>query len=171
MSTDDNNLQIHPANAVFALMEDRDFRYSIIRPALEKDKAGVCRLASGKHQLKGFRHLALAPTVMIVPVLSDEANVSTKLARRLLEYWWEEKGMLRELVSVKLREYGYTPNTEPFNADDDVSWTPMKKEHAEAQYDGTFLESEDKNHVMLMSLLLGWFGGDEDAAAADDDAN
>ena len=166
METEDSNLQIHPANAVFALMEDREFRYSLIRPALEKDKAGICRLSTGKHQLHGFRHLALAPNVMIVPVLSDEANLSSKLARRLLGYWWDDHTELRAKVGARLAELGYAQQPEPFTADDEVSWTPMKKEHAELQYDGTFLAGEDKNHVMLMSLLLGWFGGDEDVTDA-----
>ena len=172
METEEQELYTHPANAVFALMDDREFRYSLIRPALEKDKASVCRLTSGKHQLKGFRHLGLAPNVMIVPVLSDEASITPALAHRLLELWLEANAPLQERVAAKLTELGYTLNAAPFTEDNEVSWRPMSKEHAQLQYDGAFLADEDKNRVMLMSLLLGSFGGDEDESEgeATDDA-
>lgn len=163
-------LQRHPANAVFALMDDREFRYSVIRPALEKDKSGVCRLTTGKHQLKGFRHLAKAPDIMIVPVLSDEANVSEDLAKRVLEEWIGAQLPLREKVSGKLKELGYDPVLTPFDADGKIAWQPLKDEHAKPQYDGTFLEGDDKNAVMLMSLLLGWFGSDKDEQAEEEES-
>lgn len=152
----------HPANAVFSLMDDRDFRYSVIRPALLKDKSGVCRLTTGKHQPKGFRHLDKAPDVMIVPVLSDEANISEDLAKRLLEEWIAVQQPLVDAVSAKLREFEYEPASTPFGEDGKISWRSLKDEHAKLQYDGAFIESEDKNAVMLMSLLLGWFGSDKE---------
>ena len=152
----------HPANAVFALMDDRDFRYSVIRPGLEKDKAGICRLTTGKHQLKGFWHLGKAPDVMIVPVLSDEANVSAELAKKLLEYWLETQQALKDKVGGKLLELGYETVATPFDAEEKITWRAMKDEHAKQQYDGTFIEDEDKNAVMLMSLLSGWFGSDKE---------
>jgi hypothetical protein len=157
----------HPANAVFALMDDRDFRFSIIKPALEADKAGLCRLTTGKHQLRGFRNISRAPISLILPVLSDEANVSAELAERALRHWYAAQDTLREAVSAKLTELGYEPTKEPFDKDGMVSWTPLKKEYADLQYDGKFLEAEDSNGVMLMSLLLGWFGGDEDDVETD----
>jgi hypothetical protein len=152
----------HSASAVFSLMEDREFRFSVIRPGLEKDKAGVCRLSTGKHQLKGFRHLGKAPDVMIVPVLSEEANVSPELAKALLTYWLEVSGPLREKVAARLTELGYETKENPFDDEDNVAWRSLAHDHAQQQYDGTFLEGEDKNAVMLMSLLLGWFGSEKD---------
>jgi hypothetical protein len=162
MELEQQEVQRHPANAVFALMDDREFRYSVVRPGLEKDKAGVCRLSTGKHQLRGFRHLAKAPDVMIIPVLSDEANLSEELARRLLEEWLAVQMPLREKVSTKLKELGYDPVLTPFDAEGKISWQAVKDEHAKLQYDGTFLDGEDKNAIMLMSLLLGWFGSDKE---------
>ena len=173
MSTPDTEIVRHPANAVFALMEDREFRYSIIRPALEKDKEALCRLSTGKHQLKGFRYLNRAPNVMIVPVLSDEANLSAELARALLERWFEDQAMLKGLVAAKLQLLGYEPAESPFDERGEIGWNTMSEEHAEEQFEGTFLTDQDKNHVMLMSLLLGWFGheqGEEDDADADTEA-
>ncbi len=154
--------QRNPANAVFALMEDREFRYSVIRPAIEKDKAGICRLATGKHQVKGFRNIALAPTVMLLPVLSQEANASTELAQRLLQSWLDDHADLRALVSAKLKALNYQPSETPITQDGFVEWRSMEHEHATTQYDGSFIDAQDKNAVMLMSLLLGWFGSDQD---------
>ena len=37
---------------------------------------------------------------------------------------------------------------------------PLRDEHAKLQYEGTFPDGENKDAVMLMSLLLGWFGSD-----------
>ncbi len=162
----DNNPQVytHPANAVFALMEDREFRHSIIRPALAKDKAGLARLTTGKHQMKGFRNMAKAPAVMLVSVISDEANLSAALARRILTLWLEDAGVLRGVVAAKLATLGYEINETTFDDDDQVTWRPLADEHATEQFDGSFLEGEDPNAVMLMSLLLGWFGSDKDGA-------
>ena len=126
MEQEQQEAQRHAANTVFALMDDREFRYSVIRPALEKDKAGVCRLTTGKHQLKGFRHLAKAPEVMIVPVLSDEANLSEDLAKRILEEWLAAQMPLREIVSGKLKELGYDPVLTPFDTEGKISWLPLK---------------------------------------------
>jgi hypothetical protein len=153
---------VHPANAVFSLMEDREFRFTVIRPGLEKDKIAVCRMSTGKHQLKGFRHLEKAPAVMIVPVLSDEANLSPELAKALLEAWFEDSAALRERVTAKLVELGYAVQVSPFDKDGNVSWRALGADHAAQQYDGVFIEGEDKNGVMLMSLLLGWFGSDDE---------
>ena len=171
MTTPDTETVRHPANAVFALMDDREFRYSIIRPALEKDKDALCRLSTGKNMLKGFRHLNRAPNVMIVPVLSDEANLSAELARKLLEYWFEDQAMLKSLVTAKLQLLGYAPVESPFDEHGDIGWQTMKPEHAEEQFEGEFLPDQDKNHVMLMSLLLGWFGGDEEEKEQDEEAD
>ncbi len=170
MTNTDNESARHPANAVFALMDDRDFRYSIIRPALEKDKDGICKLTTGKHQPKGFRHLNRAPDVMIVPVLSDEANLSADLAKKLLEYWLEDKSALKEKVGAKLKELGYEPGESAFDENDEIGWKSMSSEHAASQYDGEFLSGEDKNEVMLMSLLLGWFGGEEEEETEEGEA-
>jgi hypothetical protein len=164
----------HPANAVFALMDDREFRFSVIRPALAKDKAGICRLTTGKHQLKGFRHLGKAPEVMIVPVLSDEANLSEDLAKRLLEEWFASQQPLVEKVFARLKELDYEPVGSPFGTDGKIGWQSLKDEHAKLQYDGTFIDGEDKNAVMLISLMLGWFGSDKDDAeepVADEEAD
>ena len=157
--TDTDELS-HPANAVFALMEDREFRFGVIRPALEKNKAGLAKLVTGKHQLKGYRHIAKAPMVMLVPVISSEANASPELAKSIIQSWLEDHGTLRKTIAEKLTSLGYTPKKLPFGEDDMISWKTLKDEHAQAQFDGTFLENEDKNAVMLMSLLLGWFGSD-----------
>ncbi|MDH7515777.1 MAG: hypothetical protein QHI48_07890 [Bacteroidota bacterium] len=161
MTPNETELRTHPAHAVFSLIEQRDFRYSIIRSALEKDKNGLCRLATGKHQIRGFRHLNRAPNVMIVPVLSEEANISEELARKLLEHWLDEHADLREKVASKLRELGYEPQVTPFDDTGEIGWRSMSREHAQSQFDGEFLPDEDKNGVMLMSLLLGWFGTEE----------
>jgi hypothetical protein len=156
--------QRHPANTVFALMDDREFRYSVIKPALQKDKAGVCRLSTGKHQLKGFRHLAKAPEVMIIPVLSDEANIAEELAKRLLTEWSAAQEPLMDAVAAKLRELSYEPVASPFDAEGKIGWQALKDEHAKLQYDGEFLPDQEKNAVMLASLLLGWFGSDKEEA-------
>jgi hypothetical protein len=169
MEQEQQAAQRHPANAVFALMDDREFRYSVIRPALQKDKAGVCRLTTGKHQLKGFRHLGKAPEIMIIPVLSDEANLSEELAKRLLEEWLATQQPLLEKISAKLQELGYAAVASPFDAAGKIGWQALKDEHAKLQYDGTFLEGEDKNAVMLASLLLGWFGSDKDEMASEEE--
>lgn len=153
---------VHPANVVFSFMEDREFRFSVVRPGLEHDKAGVCRLSTGKHQLKGFRHLEKAPDVMVVPVLSDEAAISAELAKALLAAWLTANQPLRERVAARLAELGYGVQDQPFDEDDNASWRSLADEHAQLQYDGAFMEGEDKNAVMLMSLLLGWFGSDKD---------
>lgn len=165
--------QEHPANVVFALMEDKDFRYSVIRPALEKDKAALCRLATGKHMVKGFRNIAKAPTSLILPVISEEANLSAELAKRILEHWTGEQSELRGKVASKLQESGFEPKESLFNEQDQVQWHSLSEEVASSQFDGTFLPDEDSNAVMLMSLLLGWFGSDEQGeedAEADESA-
>lgn len=169
----DSNPQVytHPANAVFALMEDREFRHSIIRPALAKDKAGLARLTTGKHQLKGFRNMAKAPAVMLVSVISDEANLSAPLARRILELWLDDAAVLRGVVAAKLATLGYEAADTIFDDDDQVTWRPLSDDHATEQFDGTFLEGEDPNAVMLMSLLLGWFGSDKDGIAESDETS
>lgn len=159
----------HPANAVFALMDDRNFRFSIIKPALEADKNGLCRLTTGKHQLRGFRNISRAPMSLLLPVISDEANVSTELAERVLLHWFEAQSELRETVGAKLTELGYEIKKEAFDEEGLIQWTSLKKEHADLQYDGTFLEELDSNAVMLMSLLLGWFGGDEEEEETEDE--
>lgn len=167
---------VHPANVVFSFMEDREFRLSVVRPGIAKDKAAVCRLSTGKHQLKGFRHLEKAPDVMVAPVLSDEAVISAELAKALLAAWLEVNGPLRDRVAARLAELGYTAQEHAFDEDDNASWRSLADEHAKLQYEGSFLEGEDKNAVMFMSLLLGWFGSDKDdepeegdeAEAADD---
>lgn len=155
----------HPANAVFALMEDREFRHGIIRTAVEKDKTALSRLATGKHQLKGFRHIEKAPTVMLIPVLSDEANESADLAKEILTVWLADSQVLRGKVATRLQELGYEPVATPFDEEDLVGWKPLHDEHAKLQYEGTFLEGESKDAVMLMSLLLGWFGSDREPDA------
>jgi hypothetical protein len=171
MTDSTTQVYTHPANAVFALMEDRDFRHSIIRPALAKDKAGLARLTTGKHQLKGFRNMAKAPAVMLVSVISDEANLSAPLARRILELWLDDAGVLRGVVAAKLATLGYEISESTFDDDDQVTWRPLADDHATEQFDGTFLEGEDPNAVMLMSLLLGWFGSDKDGVAEDEAAD
>ncbi len=162
MATQESKPQIHPANAVFALMEDRAFRFSVIRPAMENDKAGLCRLTTGKYQLKGFRNIAKAPSIMLLPVLSDEANVSADLARTVLQSWYDEEIDLRSRVGEKLTSRGYTPRPTPFDEEGQVTWNVMKPDDANAQFDGHFLPDDDKNAVMLMSLLLGWFGTNDE---------
>jgi hypothetical protein len=164
MTTTDKKQQIHPAHAVFALMEDRQFRYSVIKPALEKDKAALCHLTTGKYQLNGFRHISKAPTVMLMPVLSDESNVSAELAQVVLQTWYDTNTALREKVAARLTELGYATRPAPFNDDDKVVWDMMKKDDAQLEFDGKLIEDEDKNAVMLMSLLLGWFGTDDEEA-------
>ncbi len=154
--------QEHPANVVFALMEDKNFRFSVIRPALDNDKAGLCRLATGKHMVKGFRNIAKAPTSLILPVISEEANLSAELAKRILEYWGAEQQELRGKVASKLRELGFEPKETLFNEQDQVVWHALDEESATAQFDGKFLPDEDSNAVMLMSLLLGWFGSEDE---------
>lgn len=174
MTTKNDKVQSHPANAVFALMDDRQFRYSIIRPALEEDKTTIARLATGKHQLKGFRNISRAPMSMLLPVISDEANLSAEMAQRILDRWFSTEDELKSLVAAKLQLLGYEPKESPFDEDGNIKWQMLAKEHADMQYDGTFIEDKDENAVMLMSLLLGWFGADDDPeeegeAAADSD--
>jgi len=111
MADQNNETQTHPANAVFALMDDRDFRYSVVRPALEADKAGVARLTTGKHQVRGFRNAARAPISMLLPIMSEEANLSPELAERVLRHWFEDQKELRSKVGDKLKELGYEPGT------------------------------------------------------------
>jgi hypothetical protein len=160
--------QEHPANVVFALMEDKLFRHSVIRPGLEKDKAGLCRLVTGKHQVKGFRNIAKAPVSLILPAISEEANLSADLAKGILEYWSAEQKDLRANVAAKLQELGYEPKTDLFNEQGQVQWHTLNEEVASSQFDGTFLPGEDSNAVMLMSLLLGWFGSDEEEGASEE---
>ena len=162
MADHTNETQSHPANAVFALMDDRNFRFSVVRPALEADKANLARLTTGKHQVRGFRNIGLAPISMLLPIIAEEANLSTELAVRILRHWFEDQKELRENVSKKLTELGYTPGEELFDDDGATQWKPLQKEHADMQFDGTFLTDADNNGVMLMSLLLGWFGSDEE---------
>ena len=162
MTNTNENVQSHPANAVFALMEDRAFRFSVVRPALEADKNNLSRLATGKHQLKGFRNIARAPMSMLLPVISDEANVSTELAHRILQHWFDSQDMLRSLVIAKLQLLGYEPKEQPFDEHGNVEWRLLKKEDADTQYDGSFLPDQDENGAMLMSLLLGWFGAEDE---------
>ncbi len=159
----------HPANVVFALMEDRDFRYSVIRPALEKEKAELCRLTTGKHQVKGFRNISKAPVSLILPTISEEANLSAELARRILDNWGSEQQALRDKVGAALKDLGFEPKTAFFNEDGLVEWKALNEEIATRQFDGTFLPEENKNAVMLMSLLLGWFGSDEDDKESTDE--
>lgn len=161
--------QQHPANMVFALMEDRTFRHSVVRPALEADRAGLARLATGKHQLRGFRNIARAPLSMLLPVISDEANLSTELAHRILQHWFDNQGLLKGLVEAKLQLLGYEVKETPFDEYGNIEWQMLKKEHADMQYEGSFLEEQDQNAVMLMSLLLGWFGA-EDEEGDDEEA-
>jgi hypothetical protein len=154
--------QEHPANVVFALMEDRDFRYSVIRPALAKDKEALCRLSTGKHQVKGFRNIAKAPIALILPTISEEANLSEELARRILEHLLSELQALRDAVAAKLVEAGYEIREHIFDDEGMVVWRVLSDDVATAQFEGAFLPDEDSNAVMLMSLLLGWFGSDKD---------
>ena len=154
--------QPYPANTVFALMEDKEFRNPIIRQALEKDKTGVCRLTTGKNQLKGYRNLAKAPMSMLIPVISNDANISDELAEKILRFWLGDQTELEDKVAEKLRTLGYEPQTNIFDEEHKVHWNFLKKEHAEAQFEGTFIDGVDKNAVMLMSLLLGWFGSEEE---------
>lgn len=157
-----DDVQTQPANAVFALMDDRQFRFSVVRPALEEDKVGLSRLTTGKHQLRGFRNIFRAPVSLLLPVIADEANLSAELAERILAKWYGVQDELREAVAAKLSELGYEPQEEPFDEEGAVRWKSLKPEHAEKQYEGSFLENQDSNGVMLMSLLLGWFGADEE---------
>ena len=159
MSNNTDTVQNHPANAVFALMEDRNFRFSVVRPALEADKAGLARLATGKHQLRGFRNIARAPMSMLLPVISDEANLSAELAQRILRHWFDNQEELRSLVIARLQLLGYEVKETPFDEYGNVEWRMLKPEHADEQYDGQFVEGQDG--VMLMSLLLGWFGAED----------
>lgn len=159
----------YPANAVFALMDEKEFRYEVIRPALEKDKEGLCRLVTGKHQLRGFRHISKAPMVMLVPVISDEANESSDLAEGILKHWFSSKRSLKKKVSEQLIELGYEPRKKPFDDSGMTSWKPLTPDQAQSQFDGNFIEEEDKNAVMLMSLLLGWFGSEEEEEDDDDE--
>ncbi|MBE0645550.1 MAG: hypothetical protein IH600_15820 [Bacteroidetes bacterium] len=168
MTKHNEELQSHPANTVFALMDDRAFRHSVVRPALEADKAGLSKLTTGKHQLRGFRNFARAPLSMLLPVISDEANLSAELAQRILTHWFTAQDVLKGLVTAKLQLLGYEPRETPFDEDGNIQWQTLKKEHAESQYDGTFMEGEDMNAVMLMSLLLGWFGAEDDADGEED---
>ena len=162
--------QEHPANVVFALMEDRDFRFSVIRPALEKEKAELCRLATGKHQVKGFRNISKAPVSLILPTISEEANLSAELAQRILNHWGSLQQPLRDNVAAKLQEAGFEPKATFFNEEGILEWHALTEEIATSQFDGTFLPEEDKNAVMLMSLLLGWFGSDEESEEAPESA-
>lgn len=157
-----DDVQAQPANAVFALMDDRQFRFSVVRPALEEDKVGLCRLTTGKHQLRGFRNIFRAPVSLLLPVIADEANLSAELAERILAKWFEVQGELREAVAARLRELGYEPREEPFDEEGAVRWDTLKPEYAEQQFEGNFVEGQNSNGVMLMSLLLGWFGADEE---------
>jgi hypothetical protein len=163
--TPSDDIRRHPANAVFALMEDRAFRLSVIRPALEADKGGLSRLVTGKHPLRGFRTIAKAPMPMLLPVISDEANLSADLAQGILTHWFRTQVELRTKVSERLAAIGCEPVPMPFDEDGLVGWNTLPPAEAAKQFDGTFLEGEDKNAVMLMSLLLGWFGGEEDETA------
>jgi hypothetical protein len=167
MTETSNKPFVHPASVVFSFMEDREFRLSVVRPGVTKDKAAVCRLSTGKHQLKGFRHLEKAPDVMVAPVLADEAVISAELARALLAAWLEVNGDLRDRVAARLAELGYAAQDQPFDEDDNAMWRSLTDEHARLQYDGVFLEGEEKNAAMLMSLLLGWFGSDKDDETGD----
>lgn len=168
MALNRKEAQEHPANVVFALMEDKNFRHSVIRPGLEQDKAGLCRLVTGKHQVKGFRNIAKAPGSLILPAISEEANLSADLAKSILEYWSAGQTTLREKVATKLRDLGYEPKTMLFNENGQVEWHTLSEEVASSQFDGTFLPDEDSNAVMLMSLLLGWFGSEEEEHAEED---
>jgi hypothetical protein len=166
--TPSDDIRRHPANAVFALMEERSFRLSVIRPALEADKGGLSRLATGKHALRGFRTLAKAPMPMLLPVISDEANLSAELAQGILTHWFRTQVDLRTKVSERLQSIGCEPVALPFDDEGLVGWNTLPAGESAKQFDGTFIEGEDKNAVMLMSLLLGWFGGEEDEAAEAD---
>ncbi len=170
MTKNNEELQSHPANAVFALMDDRAFRHSVVRPALEADKAALSRLATGKHQLHGFRNISRAPISMLLPVMSEEANLSPELAKRILSHWFTAQDVLKGLVAAKLQLLGYEPQETPFDEDGNVQWQMLKKDHADTQYEGTFVEGEDMNAVMLMSLLLGWFGAEDDDAEEEEEA-
>jgi hypothetical protein len=164
----DTTEQHHPANTVFLLLEDRSFRFEVIKPGLLKEKHRLGKLVSGKHQVKGFRHISKAPVSMIIPAVSEEVNVSPELAQVLLQHWFDDNSELKELVASKLSSLGYEPKKQPFDDNGNTSWLVMKNDHADAQYKGTFLEGEDENGVMLMSLLLGWFGNDEDESSEAD---
>jgi hypothetical protein len=169
MTEHTENVQSHPANAVFALMEDRSFRHTVVRPALEADKNALSRLATGKHQLRGFRNISRAPMSMLLPVISDEANVSAELAQRILAHWFSAQDLLKGLVAAKLQLLGYEPKETPFDEYGNVEWRLLKQEHADMQYDGTFVEDQDQNAVMLMSLLLGWFGAEDEEGADEEE--
>jgi hypothetical protein len=154
--------QRHPANAVFMLLEDRQFRFSVVKPGLEKERQRLGRLVTGKHQVRGFRNISKAPASLLLPVLAEEANVSPELARALLGHWMDDNSTLKEKVVTRLKELGYEPKDIPFDDMGNTSWQTMNPEHANSQFEGTFLPDEDDNAVMLMSLLLGWFGSDEE---------
>ena len=171
MTDHTKDMQSHPANAVFALMEDRDFRFSVVRPALEADKTSLARLTTGKHQVRGFRNIARAPLSMLLPIISEEANLSQPLAERILSHWFDAQADLRGKVSEKLRTLGYEPTEKPMDDEGNVNWQMLSREHADLQFDGTFLEGEDSNGVMLMSLLLGWFGSADEEADAEGDTD
>ncbi len=155
--------QSHPAHAVFALMEDRDFRYSVIRPALEARKDKLCRLTSGRYQVRGYRNLAKAPLSLLLPVISDDANVSSELAEQILVHWFEHNTELEGMLREKLDALGLKTHAAPFDEDGMATWDVLPSEQAQAQFDGTFVEGQDKNAVMLMSLLLGWFGAADES--------
>ncbi|MDT8322929.1 MAG: hypothetical protein RRA94_02370 [Bacteroidota bacterium] len=167
MADHSNEKQTHPANAVFALMDDRNFRYSVVRPALEADKTALARLTTGKHQVRGFRNIARAPLSMLLPIMSEEANLSPELATRVLTHWFDTQDELRETVSAKLKELGYEPGTTALDEEGNANWMPLKKEHADLQFDGNFLPEQEHNSVLLMSLLLGWFGSEEEDGEED----
>jgi len=168
MADQSNEKQTHPANAVFALMDDRNFRYAVVRPALEADKAALARLTTGKHQVRGFRNIARAPLSMLLPIISEEANLSAELAARVLSHWFDAEVDLRTAVGAKLKELGYEPGTAALDEEGNANWLPLQKEHADLQFDGAFLPDQDQNAVMLMSLLLGWFGSEDDEEADED---
>ena len=164
MADTQNDIQKHPANAVFLLLDDRKFRHSVIKTALDRDKQGICRLATGKTQLPGFRNFAKAPVQLLVPVISDDVSVGDELAHRVLIHWFEANVDLEGKVRAKLQELGYEPQAAPFDEEKQVSWQPLSPEHADLQYEGEFLPDENADSAMLMSLLLGWFGADEEEA-------
>jgi len=163
MATSDH--QQHPANAVFLLLEDRQFRLSVIKPGIEKERHRLGKLVTGKHQVKGFRTITKAPLSMLLPVISDEASVAPELARALLQHWYDANGELRSIVAAKLKEYGYEPQEQPFDGEGQANWRTMKTAHADMQFEGGFIEGADQNAVMLMSLLLGWLGANDDESA------
>ncbi|MFA6235176.1 MAG: hypothetical protein WC824_13460, partial [Bacteroidota bacterium] len=92
-----------------------------------------------------------------------------ELAQRILTHWFTTQEVLKGLVAAKLQLLGYEPKESPFDEEGNVQWQMLKKDHADAQYDGTFVEGEDMNGVMLMSLLLGWFGAEDDDAGTEEE--